>query len=136
MKGLKENFKYQWFPPHFAAAVVSAEKPGDVLEELREMGKLERRDNPGVPNGDICQYRVVDLRAKTLAELGLTQVELTVQIILEPAVLDGIDMSAEANKKLAKAIVEALGLTGKFRVNPYGWNFSPDGPDDDLYLQR
>ncbi len=62
---------------------------------------------------------------KSLEEIGLTQFEITTQVILEPGVLEKIN-PVDGSDKIAKAIAEALELTGRFRVNPYGWNFNPE----------
>ncbi len=62
--------------------------------------------------------------AKTLQEMGLTQLEITTQVILEPEIKERLD-PIELNQKIGKAIAEALGLTGRFQVNPYQWNFKP-----------
>lgn len=69
---------------------------------------------------------------KPLAQMGLTKFEITVEIILEPENLDVINTDTQIDQKLAKSIAEALGLTGKFRVNPYQWDFSTEPRDSNI----
>lgn len=75
---------------------------------------------------------------ETLEELGLIQIELTVQIILEPAKLDSLVFVAKPGEEslklnIEKAIAGAMGLDptkgDRFKVNAYGWDFSPGSAD-------
>lgn len=61
---------------------------------------------------------------KTLEEMGLTKFEITTEIILEPEDFDSIQADPETSAKIAEAIADVLGLKGRFRVNPYQWNYS------------
>ena len=62
---------------------------------------------------------------KIIMQELLREIEITTQVILEPSVLKNIVIDAELNRRVSKAIAEALGLTGKYRVNAYGWDLAP-----------
>lgn len=61
----------------------------------------------------------------------LVAFDFTTRVTLERKQLDTLKIVIGEQKPLEKAIAEAFGLTGKFNVFAYGWNFRPDDDEHD-----